>query len=324
MFRNTLLALCTASTLITAPHASAQEPWPSKPVTMIAPFPAGSGSTDTVARLMADRLRDMWGQAVVVQNVPGAAGSVGIARLAKSPKDGYTIATSGDAAIVVNISLYKTLAYDPIKDLVPIALVGRTPNLLVVNPAKGSQSLKELVETARAKAGNFSFTSNGYGTSQHMAIEQLKLQAKIEVLHAPDPKVGLKNIIGGHVDAGFQNITVALPQVRAGALRAIAQTGRARSPMVPDVPTVAELGFPGFEAVAWAGLFAPVGTPEPIVRRIAADAQAALADPAFRSRLTDLGVEIAEPGTPESFAAFIAKEIPRIAKLIEVSGIKLD
>lgn len=322
--RTLALALTATAILFNGGPAIAQDPWPNKPVNMISPFPPGSGSTDVVARLMADKLRDVWGQPVVVQNIPGAAGSVGIARLAKAPKDGYTIATSGDAAIVVNISLYKNLAYDPLKDLVPITLIGRTPNLLVVNPEKGPQSLKSLVETARAKPAQFSFTSNGYGTSQHMAIEQLKLQAKVDVVHAPDPKVGLKNIIGGHIDAGFQNITVALPQVRAGTLRALAQTGRVRSPMVPDVPTVAELGYPGFEAVAWAGLFAPAGTPEVIVQKIAADASAAIQEPSFRTRLTDLGVEIAEPNTPASFAAFIAKEIPRVARLIEASGIKLD
>jgi tripartite-type tricarboxylate transporter receptor subunit TctC len=322
--RTLLMSLAITSTVVGAYPVQGEERWPSRPVNMISPFPPGSGSTDVVARLMAEKLRDMWNQSVVVQNVPGAAGSVGIARLAKSPKDGYTIATSGDAAIVVNVSLYKSLAYDPINDLVPIALIGRTPNLLVVNDAKGWRSLADLVDTARAKPGTVGFTSNGYGTSQHMAIEQLKLQAKIDVLHAPNPQAGIQNIIGGHVDAGFQNITVALPLARAGAVRVLAQTGRNRSTSVPDVPTVAELGFPGFEAVAWAGLFAPAGTPEAIVQKIAADVAAALADDAFRSRLTHLGVEIAEPGTPQSFRAFIAAEIPRVAKLIHVSGIKLD
>jgi tripartite-type tricarboxylate transporter receptor subunit TctC len=323
--RGALLALAAAVAAVAAPPvAFAQDPWPAREVRMIAPFPPGSGATDTVARLMADKLRELWGQPVVVQNLPGAAGSVGIGRLARAPADGYTIATSGDAAIVVNVSLYRSLAYDPVRDLAPIALVGRVPNLLVVNPASGPKTLDALVAAARAKPGAVSFTSNGYGTSQHMAIEQLKRQAGLDVLHAPKPGTAVQDVAGGHVDAAFMNMPVALGHVKAGTLRALAQTGRARSPMAADVPTVAELGWPGFEAVAWVGLFAPAGTPEPIVRRIAADVDRALQEPAFRAKLTDLGVELAEPGTPESFGAFIRAEIPRIGELVRASGIRLE
>ncbi|MCA3179326.1 MAG: tripartite tricarboxylate transporter substrate binding protein [Burkholderiaceae bacterium] len=322
--RSALSVLCAAALAHAAPIAHAEEAWPAREVKMIAPFPAGSGATDTIARLMAERLRVAWNQPVVVQNLPGAAGSVGIGRLARSPADGYTLATSGDAAIVVNVSLYKSLAYDPVKDLVPIALIGRVPNLLVVHPANGPKTLPDLVATAKARPGAFSFTSNGYGTSQHMAIEQLKRQAGIEVVHAPKPGTAVQDVAGGHVDAAFMNMPVALAQVKAGTLRALAQTGRVRSPMAKDVPTVAELGLPGFEAVAWAGVFAPAGTPDAVVRRIAADVAKALEDPAFRGRLTELGVEVAEPGSPEQFAAFIRGEIPRVAELIRASGIRLE
>lgn len=322
--RSLILAAAAVLSINGAAPSIAQEAYPSRDVRMIAPFPAGSGATDAVARLMAEKLREVWGQPVVVQNIPGAAGSVGIARLARSPNDGYTIATSGDAAIVVNVSLYKSLAYDPQKDLQPIALIGRTPNLLVVNPAKGARSLDEFLASARAKPGSLTFTSNGFGTSQHMAIEQLKRHAGLQLIHAPSPGTAVQDLIGGHVDAAFMNLPVALPQVKAGTLRALAQTGRTRSPRAPDIPTVAELGLPGFEAVAWAGLFAPAGTPEPIVRKISADVAKAMADPAFRARLVDMGVELAEPGTPETFAQFIQSEIPRIAELVKASGIKLE
>jgi tripartite-type tricarboxylate transporter receptor subunit TctC len=317
-------ALVLALPMYGASVVHAQEAWPTREVRMIAPFPAGSGATDTVARLMAEKLRDIWGQSVVVQNIPGAAGSVGMARLAKSPGDGYTIATSGDAAVVVNVSLYKSLAYDPVRDLAPITLVGRAPNILVVHAARGPRTLQDLLSVARTKPGGVSFTSNGFGTSQHMAIEQLKSRTGIEVVHAPSPGTAVRDVIGGHVDAAFMNMPVALPQVRAGALHALAQTGRSRAATAPDIPTVAELGLPGFEAVAWAGIFAPAGTPEAIVRRIHADVGKALADPALRNRLTELGVELADNGTPESFAAFIRSEIPRIAELVRASGIKLD
>lgn len=304
--------------------AAAREAFPTREVKVIAPFPAGSGATDAVARMVADKLRELWGQPVVVTNVPGAAGSVGMARLAGSPRDGYTIAVSGDAAVVTNVSLYRKIAYDPVRDLQPVAMIGRTSNVLVVNRDRGPKTLHDLVSAAKARPGTFSFTSNGFGTSQHIAIELMRLQAGIEVIHAPAPGQAMQNVIGGHVDAAFQNMPVVLPQLKNGAVRALAQTGRARSPAAPDVPTVAELGYPGFEAVTWAGVFLPAGTPEPVLRRISTDVNRMLVDPAFIGRLAELGVEVAPPETPERFAEFIAAEIRRVGDLVRAAGIKLD
>lgn len=320
--RSACAALVLGATL--AATAMAQEPFPSREVRLIAPFPAGSGATDAVARMVADKLREYWSQPVVVTNVPGAAGSVGMARLAAAPRDGYTIAVSGDAAIVTNVSLYRKLAYDPVRDLLPVAMVGRTANVLVVHKDRGPKTLPELVTAAKAKPGTLSFTSNGFGTSQHIAIELLRLQAGVEVVHAPAPGQAMQNVMGGHVDAAFQNMPVALPQIRSGAVRGLAQTGRTRSPAAPDLPTVAELGYPGFEAVTWAGVFLPAGTPDPVLRRIAADVSRMLADPAFAARLAELGVEVAAPDTPEGFARFIGAEISRVGELVRAAGIKLD
>jgi tripartite-type tricarboxylate transporter receptor subunit TctC len=303
---------------------AAQPKWPEREVRLIVPLPAGGSGGDAIARLMAEKLNETWGQPVVVENIPGSAGSIGIGRLAQSQPDGYTLALSGDAAIVVNVSLYKSLTYDPVKSLAPIIRVGRTPNILVVNAEKGPGSLKDLVAQAKAKPGSITFNSNGYGTSQHIGFELLKKAAAIDINHTPSRTSPLPDVLGGHITASFMNIAVAMPNVSAGKLKALGVSGTERSAAAPDVPTVAEQGYPGFNAVAWFGLFAPAGTPGEIISKVNADAAKALTDPAFRKRLTDLGVQIDGKDTPESFATFIKAEIPRVAELLKDTGIKLD
>ena len=223
----------------------------------------------------------------------------------------------------VNISLYKSLAYDPQKDLAPIMQVGKTPNILVVNNDIAARSFKEFIGWARENAGKVKFNSAGYGTSQHMGIEQLKKMADIQVLHVPSKDATAPEVIGGHVDASFMNITTALPLVQGAKLRALAQSGPERSAAAPDVPTVAEQGYPEFNAVAWFGLVAPAGTPQPIIQRIHTDTARALTDPGIRTKLAQRGIQLTE-SSPETFAALIKSEIPRIADLLKASGIKLD
>lgn len=319
-----VIAVSALFTPVCTTGAIAQPSWPQREVRFINPAAPGSGGIDALSRLMVEKLKEMWGQPVVMENVPGTGGSVGIGRLAKSPPDGYTIGLSGDAAMVVNISLYKSLPYDPVKDLAPIIMIGRTSNLLIVNAEKGPKSLKELVAQARAKPGSITFNSNGYGTSQHIGFELLKKTAGIDILHTPSRTPTMPDILGGHVTASFANIMVALPNVQAGKLRAIAISDAERSPVAPDVPTVAEQGYPGFNATAWFGLLAPAGTPAEIVRKISADAAKALADPDFGKKLTNLGFKIEGKGSPETFATFIKSEIPRIADLLKDTGIKLE
>lgn len=319
-----LAALAVASSALSASDLAAQTKWPQREVRLIAPFAAGGSGADAIARQVAEKLKEAWGQPVVVENVPGSAGSIGIGRLAQSQPDGYTLALSGDAAIVVNVSLYKSISYDPVKSLAPIIPIGRTPNILVVNAESGPKSLKDLVDQARAKPGSITFNSNGYGTSQHMGFEQLKAAAKVDILHTPSRSSPLPDVLGGHITASFMNIAVALPNVQGGKLRALGVSSKDRSPAVPEVPTIAEQGYPNFDAVAWFGLFAPAGTPGEIVAKINADAAKALAEPEFRAKLTGLGVQVQGTGSPESFGAFIRAEIPRIAELVKASGIKLD
>lgn len=304
--------------------ANAQPAWPAREVRLIAPFAAGSGGTDAVARLMAEKLREIWGQPVVMENVPGSSGTIGVTKLARSAPDGYTLVLSGDAAIVVAVNLYKSLAYDPVKDLAPIIQIGRTSNILVVNAALGPASLADLVAQAKAKPRTITFNSTGLGTSQHMGFEQLKKMAAIDILHVPSRGPTMPDLLGGHVTASFANILVALPQVKEGKLRALAVSGAKRAPAAPDVPTVAEQGYPGFDATAWFGILAPAGTPDPIIRKVNTDVAKALAEPTFRAKLTQFGLELEDKSTPEGFSAFISQEIPRIGEIVKSAGIKLD
>ena len=321
--RRTALAISVLWTSIAvAMPVAAQAPWPSKDVRIVAPFPAGSPA-DQIVRLIVDPLKQVWGQTVVVENVAGAAGSVGVAKVAKSAPDGYTLVMSGDAAVVVNISLYKSLPYDPVKELAPIIQVGRTPNILVVNNDVPARTLAEFVTSAKEKPGTVKFNSSGYGTSQHMGIEQLKKMADIQIVHVPSKDQTAPEVLGGHVHASFMNITIALPLVQAGKLRALGLSGPERSAVAPDIPTIAEQGYPGFNAVAWFGLLAPAGTPDAIVRKVHADMVKVLADPGIREKLTQRGFQLVE-SNPDTFAALIKSEIPRIAELIKASGIKLD
>lgn len=319
-------SIVTASvmTLAACTCAIAQPAWPAREVRLIAPFAAGSGGTDAVARLMAEKLREIWGQSVVMENVPGSSGTIGVTKLARSAPDGYTLVLSGDAAIVVAVNMYKSLAYDPVKDLAPIIQIGRTSNILVVNAALGPTSLADLVAQAKAKPRTITFNSTGLGTSQHMGFEQLKKMAAIEILHVPSRGPTMPDLLGGHVTASFANILVALPQVKEGKLRALAVSGAKRAPAVPDIPTVAEHGYPGFDATAWFGILAPAGTPDSIIRKVNGDVAKALAEPAFSSKLVQFGLELEDKSTPEGFAAFISQEIPRIGEIVKSAGIKLD
>ena len=305
-----------------AQNQSVQPPWPTKDVRVIVPFPPAAAG-DIIIRTLADGLKAAWGKSIIIENIPGAAGSVGVGRLAKSQPDGYTIGISGDAALVVNVSLYKQIPYDPIKDIAPILQIGITPNILVINNDIPAKTLPEFIALAQSKSGKIKFNSAGYGTSQHMGIEQLKKAAGIQVIHVPSKEIPAAEVMGGHVDANFSNITTALPLIQGGKLRALGQSGTERSSVAADIPTIAEQGYAGFNAVAWFGMIAPAGTPDAIVRKIHADVSHLLTDPAIRKSLTDRGIQIVA-STPEKFATLIKSEIPRIADLLKDSGIKLD
>ena len=299
--------------------ALAQADYPSKPVHLIVPFPPGSAA-DYAARLVAEKLSAAWGQPVVIDNIPGASGTIGLGRLAKSAPDGYTIAMPGDAATVVNVSLMGNLPYDPIRDLAPITQLGAPPNLLVVNNDLPAKSVAELIALARARPGKLSFASSGIGTSQHLGGELLAAMTGIDIVHVPYKDSYMSDLMAGRVDFAFPNTVIALPQVRAGTIRALAVTSAKPASVAPGLPPVADT-VTGFAATPWFGLVAPAGTPPAIIAKIYAEISRALADPELRGKLTERGFEIiASP--PEEFRALIGTEVPRIAALVKSRGLK--
>jgi tripartite-type tricarboxylate transporter receptor subunit TctC len=308
-----------AATLLAARPAFA---FPDRAVTIVSPFGPGS-SQDVLGRLLAPKLQAAWGQPVVVNNVTGAAGVIGVDRVAKAPGDGHTLVLSGDAAIVVRVSMSPRPPYDPVRDLTPISLLGRTPNVLVVGPSVPARNVQELVALARARPGAVTFGHAGPGTSQHIGGELLAQMAGVEMTGVAynDPAAQIQDVLTGRVTFSFNSGVVSLPRVRDGAWRGLAVSSPTRMTAAPDIPTVAEQGFPGFDATAWLGLFAPGGTAAPVVARIHRDVIAAMGDAALRARLAELGVEIIA-SAPEALRELIAREIPRMAGILQRAGIR--
>ncbi|WP_149536214.1 Bug family tripartite tricarboxylate transporter substrate binding protein [Siccirubricoccus phaeus] len=317
LLRRLLLAAPLAAPLAT-PAAAA---WPERPVTLILPFAAGA-SPDITGRLVAERLSAAWGQPVVVQNVPGASATIGVDRVAKAAPDGYTIGYTGDGAMVVRVSMDPPIPYDPVRDLAPISLLFRTRNLLVVHPAVPARSLAEFIAHAKAQPGAMSYGHSGIGFSTHLGMEMLKQAAGIELVTTPYTNEGqmVADLISGRLQASLGSI-VLLRRVQAGELRPLAVSSRDRLPALPEVPTIAESGFPGFEAVAWFGLVAPARTPPEILARIQRDTAAALAEPALRQRVEELGLVVVA-NTPDEFRAMVPQEIARMQAVLQPLGLR--
>jgi tripartite-type tricarboxylate transporter receptor subunit TctC len=310
-----------ALALLAASPAVAQ-PWPDKPIRILVGFAAG-GPADITARLIGDRLSEAWGKPVIVENVTGAAGNLATDRVAKSAPDGYTLLAAASATIVTNPSLYQKLPFDPVKDLAPITQAAYTPNILAVHPDVPVRSVQELVAYARQNPGKLSFGSAGVGTSQHLAGELFKTMAKIDIQHVPYRGIAavMPDLIAGRLTMAFGNISAVLPFVRDGKLRPLAVTSARRYASVPDLPTMIETGFPGFDSTAWFGLMAPAGTPPDIIEKVHRESVRILALPDVRARFAALGIEVIG-NTPAEFAAVIAAETPQWAKLIRDIGIK--
>ena len=312
------LAVILAALLCLVTPAAAQSDYPNKPIRLIVPFPPGSAA-DYVGRLIAEKWYGNWGQPVVIENVPGAAGTIGLAKLAKSAPDGYTLALPGDAATVVNVSLMD-LPYDPLRDFAPIMQVGAPPNLLVVNKDLPARDVAELIALAKARPGKLSYASSGVGTSQHLGGEFLAAMTGIDIVHVPYKESYFVDLISGRVDFAFANTVIALPQVKSGAVRALAVSSAKRAKVVPELPPVADT-VPGFAATPWFGLLAPAGTPQEIIAKIHAATARALDDREVQAKLADSGFEIIASST-EDFRALIAREVPRIGALVKSRGLK--
>ena len=320
-FISLALVMLTAS-----PSVLAQPAFPEKPVRIIVGFIAGGSGADLIARLVGPKLSEWWRQPVIVDNMPGQVANIAAARVAKAAPDGYTLVATGDAALTTNVTLYgKQLPYDPLKDLAPITLATLSTNILVVHPSLPVRNVKELVALAKANPGKLSYASAGSGSSQHLGGELLKKRAGIDIVHIPykGGPIAMQDVLAGRVEMTFGNVAGTLQQVQAGKVRAIAVSSLKRWPAIPDVPTVAESGYPGFEAVAWFGLSAPGGTPNAIVQKLYQDIAKALALPDVRTRLNDVGLDVVAR-TPQEFVAQIKSEIAAKGQLIRDSGAKPD
>ena len=305
--------------------ASAQAPaYPTKPVRIVVPFPAG-GATDILARAVAQKLTETWGQAFVVDNRPGAGGNIGSDLVAKAAPDGYTLEMGTVGTHAINASLYAKMPYDHVKDFAPIILVAGVPNVLVVNPAVPVNSVQELIAYAKANPGKLNFASSGSGTSIHLSGELFKVMAGVQMTHIPykGSAPALADLLGGQVQLMFDNLPPSLPQIKGGKLRALGVTSAARAPALPDTPTIAESGLPGFEASSWFGLLAPAGTPPAIIAKLNTEIAKWLASPEAREKLVAIGANIAG-GTPEDFARHIQAETVKWAKVVKESGAKVD
>jgi tripartite-type tricarboxylate transporter receptor subunit TctC len=302
-------------------HAQA---WPSKPIRWIVPFAPG-GTTDILARTIAEKLTPALGKPVIVENNPGAGGSVGATQTAKAAPDGYTIMGGTISTHAINASLYKKLPYDPVKDFVPITLIARVPNLLVVNPEVPAKNVKELIALLKANPGKYTFASSGNGTSQHLSGELFKSMAGVDMQHIPykGSPPALQDVVGGQVTMTFDNITTAWPLAKAGKLRPLAVTTAKRSPIAPDVPTLAESGLAGYEVGSWQGVFAPAGTPPDVVKRLNTEIVKIINMPDVRAKLEALGAEPVGNSSDE-FATIVKSEVAKWAKVVKESGAHVD
>jgi len=323
--RRFALATAAAAALSLAPLAAqAQAAFPAKPITIIVPFSAG-GTTDILARVVGQYMARDLGQTVVVDNRAGAGGNIGGQAAARAPADGYTLFIGTVGTHAINQSLYKKMPFDPIKDFAPLSRVAMVPNLLVANPSQPFKSVKEMIAYAKANPGKVNFGSAGNGSSIHLSGELFKQMTGVDMQHVPykGSAPAVSDLIGGQISVMFDNMPSAIPHVKAGKLRALAVTTAKRSPALPDVPTIAEAGVPGYEATSWFGLLAPAGTPAPVVAKLNASILKALADPEVKKKLAEQGAE-PHGEKPEQFAAFIESETLKWGKVVKESGASLD
>jgi len=297
--------------------------YPDKPVRMVVPFPPGGG-TDVVARAIALKLTEQWSQSVVVDNRPGAASMVGTEMLARAVPDGYTLGFVS-MSHTINPSIYKKLPFDPIADFSPVALAATAPNVLVVNPGVGAKSVAELVQIAKARPGKLNFPSSGNGGVSHLSMEMFRYAAGIDIVHVPYRGAGpaLTALLANETQLMMATTPVALPQMKAGRLIALATTGLKRSSLAPEIPTVAEAGYPGFEADTWYGMLAPAKVPPALVNQANAAVTKMLTQADFKERLAHEGAQPAG-GTPAQFAAHIKSEIEKWAKIVRMAKVKIE
>ncbi len=303
--------------------AFAQSSYPNRPVKIVVGFTPGT-APDLAARILADRFAEVWGTPFVVENIPGAGSNIGTDRVAKAAADGYTLLMGGNWALVINPSLFETLPFDPIKDFAPISQVFIAANVLVLPPDVPARTVADVVALAKTQPGKLSYAHAGVGTSQHLAAELFKYMAHVDIVPVAyrGTTAFMPDLLAGRISMSFANIVNVVPLAREGKLRALAVTSIKRSALAPDLPTMAESGFPGFEAVPWFGLVAPSGTPKDVLDKLYGETAKALATPDIRKKFDELGLEPVG-NTPAEFAELIRRETPEWARVIKDAGIKL-
>jgi tripartite-type tricarboxylate transporter receptor subunit TctC len=322
---NKIAASLTVTLCLMLAAASAQsQAWPSKPIRFIVPFPPGA-ATDLLTRTVAPKLGEGLGQQVVVDNRSGAGGMIGVELAAKSPPDGYTLVLATVGPIAINPSLYAKMPYDPVKELAPVTLAGNIFNVLIVHPALAARSVKALIALARARPGELNFGSSGAGAADHLSAELFQVMTKTKMVHIPykGGPLAMVDLISGNLQLMFATVPTAIGLIKGGKVRAMAITNSKRFPLMPELPTVAEAGIPGFAVDNWCGVFATGGTPAGIVARLNAELVTVLAVPDVKKRLLENGID-AVSDTPEQFAAYIRAETTKWASVIKDANVKLD
>jgi tripartite-type tricarboxylate transporter receptor subunit TctC len=322
-FRALALLSLAAAALCTAVPAAAQ-PYPSRPVTLVVPQAAG-GTNDIVGRLVGQKIGELMNASVVVDNRPGAGGNIGTQLVAKGPKDGYTLLMTISSSQAINPALYKNAGFDPVKDFKPVGLIGAVPNVLLVNPSFPAKDFSEFLKLARQKGANYQYASAGNGTLNHLLGEMLNSMAGISMQHVPYKGVApaLNDVLGGQLPIVFASLPSALSHIKAGKLRALAVSGEKRSPVLPDVPAIAE-AVPGYNGTLWIGLFAPAGVPADVLATLQDATRKALAAKDLRDKLEQQGVEIAAPTTPDQFSKLLQDDLAKWARIVKASGAAVD
>lgn len=323
-FYRILRSILGALALAVASNATPADDYPSKAIRFVVPYPPG-GASDILARILAQKLSERIGQPVIVENHAGAGGNIGADFVAKAAPDGYTILMGNIGPNAMSPALYAKLPYDAIKDFAPITLVSSVPIILVAHPSFPASTVKELVDLAKAKPGKYNYASAGSGSSNHLAMELFKMLAGVDLVHVPykGGTPAMTDLIAGRIQVAFDTVPVALPHVKSGRLKPIALAGAKRTSLLPQVPTVAESGIPGYEASSWGGVMAPARTPRAIIDKLNTEINLTLGMPGVRERLAESGIELIGT-TPEQFAAHLEREIAKWKRVVDQAGIKVE
>jgi tripartite-type tricarboxylate transporter receptor subunit TctC len=324
MWKNATALIAALAAVLALSLAAPAAEYPSRPVTLVVAFPPG-GPSDVLARIVGKRLNEILHQPFIIENRPGSGGNIAAEEVARATPDGYTLLMGNNSILATNAALYKKLSYDPQKDFIPISLIGTQANILVVNPSVPANSMAELIALAKASPGQLNFASSGFGAAAHLAGELFKTEAKIDIVHVPykGAAPALQDVMAGHVQMMFATSASVIGLIRNNRVRALAVTTLKRTALLPDIPTVDELGIKGFDATTWHGLVAPTGTPKEIIDTLNFGVIEALKDPATQKALVNLGVDIVAD-SPKEFESYIQAEIPKWTAVVKQSGAQID